>query len=42
METRKKLEGRRPCPFNWLRQTAVAFESSVEMSGPDMEHQLSA
>lgn len=32
----------RPCPFNWLWQTAVAFENSIEISSPDMEHHLSA
>lgn len=31
-----------PCPFNWPWQSTVAFEDSIEMSSPDMEHQLSA
>ncbi len=31
-----------PRPFNWLWQSAITFETSVEMSGPDVEHQLSA
>jgi hypothetical protein len=31
-----------PRPFNWLWQAAITFETSVEMSGPDVEHQLSA
>jgi hypothetical protein len=29
-----------PCPLNWLRPAEVAFEVSIEMSSPDMEHQL--
>ena len=49
-KTSKKLGVRRrvetryrwPRQFNWLRQPAVAFEISIEMSSPDMEHQLSA
>jgi hypothetical protein len=31
-----------PRQFNWLWQAAITFETSVEMSGPDVEHQLSA
>jgi hypothetical protein len=31
-----------PCPLNRLGQTAGAFEDSIDMSSPDVKHQLSA